>query len=242
MSLTRTQEGYFMVDAQGSRIAFPDPEGTVEKGGVIRNFGCYHEIRKRGFDYVVTRWMAETIDVESYVFRGVVKGKAWPLLAIEDTAGHGLDLVYDANGLLLGIKQKLEGLAVRAETNAAGLITGLFLTGTAGARERIMSYGYDRQGRLISASDALGQANRYEYDAKGLMVRELSKDGAVFSFKYDEAGRCARVSGLGNYDAKILRYMEHVGFTEVTDSTGAVMRYQYHPSGQVYMQMDPLGG
>ncbi|MBW8890214.1 MAG: RHS repeat protein [Fibrobacteres bacterium] len=241
MTLTRDDAGYAMKDGDGALILFPDPKGEVEKGGTIRNLTVFHEIAKRGIDYVVTRWSPNDVDVECFVFRGVVKGKPWPLIAIEDPTGQGLDLGYTQEGQLREVKQRTEGISLLVEYGAGRKVAALHLTADGTARETVARYEYDAQGLLSAAFDALGMADRYEYDREGRMTREMAKDGGVFAFKFDGESRCVRASGIDGYDAKSIRYFPNIGFTEVTDSMGAVTRYQWLPTGQVVLKINPLG-
>jgi RHS repeat-associated protein len=242
LTLTRDDAGYAMRDGDGSTVEFEDPKGEVEKGGVIRNLAVFHEIAKRGVDYVVTRWSPDSVDVERLVFRGVVKRKAWPLIAIEDVTGQGLDLEYGPQGELREVRQRMENRSLQVEYGAGARITALHLAVDGMRRDAVMRYEYDARGLLSAAIDAEGHADRFEYDAKGRMTREIAKDGGVFAFRFDDEDRCVRVSGLDGYDAKSLRFLPNIGWTEVTDSTGAVARYQWLPSGQVIVKLDPLGG
>ena len=45
-TLTKHDEGYDFLSPEGAIESFPDPENSVEQGGVIRNFGAYLEVFK----------------------------------------------------------------------------------------------------------------------------------------------------------------------------------------------------
>lgn len=242
MTLTRTPVGYRLINEEGAEIEFTDPEGRVENGGVVRNLSAFRELRRRGGDYVVTRWVADEVDVELFVFAPGRNDRPWPLTAIEDATGQGLDLQYDAGGLLRRIHQRIHGRSLHLEYSSDGRISTITVHCDGIRPETLVRYEYDQRGRLIKSVDAMEYANSYSYDEYGRIIREVAKDGGVFSFRYDEEGRCVWTAGIDNYDAKRLRYRDNIGWTDVTDSTGAVTRYQWNSNGQVVLTLNPLGG
>jgi RHS repeat-associated protein len=166
----------------------------------------------------------------------------WPLRSIEDAAGNGIDLAWDEQGRIKGLRQKHEKRTLAVAYAPDGRIASIAFHSPNGKQQILARYGYDAKGRFASAQDAMGYAERYEYDASGRVSREIAKDGGVFTFKYDDLGRCVRTSGQDNYDLKILRYFDHVRMTEVTNSLGKTTRYQWLATGQITMELDPLGG
>ena len=241
-NLTRMGDVYRFRTPEGSLEVMPDPDDTVSKGKVLLNPGAFMELAKHGYLLRVTVWKPETGDVTRYLFQAGENGKPWPLLSVETPEGQGLDLAWDQAGRLKGVRQKTEKRTLSLEYTAHGRVARLSFVQPGGAAILLAHYEYDAAGRLATAYDALGHADRYEYDADGRLLREIVKDGGVFTFKYDDRGRCVRTSGLGNYDLKILRYLDNVLWTEVTDSEGHVYRYESLPSGQVIQEINPLGG
>jgi RHS repeat-associated protein len=239
--LTREGGEYRFLTPDGSMAVFPDPDGTVARGGIVRLPGAFMEIARQGMQVVVTQWDSEEEEVTRYVFVAGRNGEYWPLRAIEDAAGRGLDLAWDDRGMLKGVRQRLEKRTLVFSHSGEGKLASVAFLLPDGRQEVLARYEYDRMGRLSAACDALGRADRYEYDAAGRMLREIAKDGGVFSFRYDEDGRCLRTSGLDGYDLKVLRYMPHIGWTEVVNSRGETTRYQCLPSGQVQKVISALG-
>jgi RHS repeat-associated protein len=240
-SLTRIRKDYHFRTPEGALEIFPDPGDEVERGKPVGIPESALEISKSGLRLAVTRWNHETGETIRYLFQPGRNGEFWPLRAMENPVGHGLELAWDESGRLKGIRQKLERRTLTFSHNAQGRIAAISVLHQDGHSRILACYEYDALGRLSAVFDANGSADRYEYDGENRMVRELIKDGGVFDFKYDDKGRCIRTSGQDAYDLKVLRYLDHVNMTEVTDSRGHVSRYKWLPSGQVVLSMDPTG-
>jgi RHS repeat-associated protein len=240
-TLTKVDKGFRFATPEGGVEVFSDPSDTVDDHGTIRNLGTFQEISKPDGRYIVTRWNVDTGSIERYVFRPGRQGEAWPLVSIEDVTGQGLDMLRDKTGRLTGIQQRLEMRTLLLHYTDHDRIKSVsFVIGN--QHHVLVGYEYDSLGRLVSAYDALSNADFYEYDEASRLIHETAKDGGGFYFKYDQKGRCIKTSGLDRYDEKTLRYLDAIRWTEVTDSRGHVTRYQWLPSGQVVTEIDPSGG
>ena len=240
-TLTQNKGEFRLFSPEGDIELFADPEGTVDRGGVVRNLGTFQELCKRDNQYIFTRWDTETGKVERFFFKEGPKGEEWLLACIEDVTGQGVDMLRDDTGRLTGIRQRLEERTLLIEYSSSNLIKSVSLLLPGNQQQVLVSYEYDKSGQLNAAYDALGYVDHYEYDTKSRLSREILKDNGVFSFKYDDKGRCIRVSGLDGYDEKTFRYLDHIGLTEVTNSLGQVKRFQWLPSSQVVSEITPLG-
>lgn len=241
VALTRNGKDYHFRNSGGAIIVFPDPGDSVEREGTIRNLGSFHEIARKGMQLRVTSWSGNG-KVVRYHFQPQRNGQWWPLRSIEDAAGNGLELAWDDQGRLKGLRQIHEKRTLAIAYSEAGRITAVGFRHADGRQQLLARYGYDDKGRMVSAQDALGNTERYEYLATGQISREIAGDGGILSYKYDDSGRCIRMSGIDNYNLKIIRYLDHVRWTEVTNSLGKTTRYQWLASGQVVLQMNPMGG
>ena len=155
---------------------------------------------------------------------------------------RGLDLFWDEKGRLSRIKQRLEQRSLAIDYTPENLISAVLFLSPDHQRQVLIRYEYNGQGRLTAAVDALNHTDQYEYDKNARMTREFLKGGGVFDFKFDDQGRCIRTSAIDGYDEKNFRYLDHIGWTEVTDSLGEIRRYQWNPNGQIITEIDPLGG
>lgn len=241
-TLTQAEDEFWFLTPEGDAELFSDSDGLVDRGGVVRNLGTFQELSKNGDRYIVTRWDVDTGEIERYVFKEGQKGEAWPLASIEDVTGQGLDMLRDRTGQLTGIQQRLEKRILLVDYTANNRIQSISFLLPDNQQQVLVRYEYDNNDRLHAAYDALGYVDRYEYDASSRIIREIVKDGGVFHFRYDEYGRCIKTSGLDGYDEKTFRYLDHIGWTEVTNSLGHVSRFQWRGDGQVVAEHDATGG
>ncbi len=239
--LTRIGKDYHFLGPSGFVTRFPDPEDAVERTGIIRNLGAFMEIRRQGAFLQVAHWKADG-RILHYHFMPDRNGQWWSLRALDDDKGNGVELAWDEQGRLKGLRQKHEKRTLVAAYTPKGRIASFSFRFPDGRLVPLAQYGYDERDRLASAQDALGHADRYEYDADDRLIREIAKDGGIFTYRYDDQGRCIRSCGLDNYDLKVLRYLDTAGLTEVTDSLGRTTRYQHLPTGQITLKLDALGG
>lgn len=238
--LTRMGKDYHFRDPGGATIKFPDPEDTIERQGTVRDLASLHEITRQGMFLRVTQWSVNGI-ITRYTFQPERNGQWWPLRTIEDACGNGLELAWDEQGRLKGLRQKHEKRTLTVAYTSAGRLVTIAFRYPDGRQQILTRYDYNSTGRLVSAQDALGFTERYEYEQSGRISRVIAKDGGVINYRYDDLGRCIRSSGLDNYDLKILRYMSHINQTEVKNSLGKSHHYQWLPSGQVILHIDPMG-
>lgn len=238
--LTRVGKDYQFRGPGGALVQFPDPDDSLDRDGVIRDLGSFHEIARQGYYLRITHWSTNG-KITRYLFAPGRNGQWWPLRWIEDAAGNGLELAWDEQGRLKGIRQKHEKRTLAVAYSAAGRIAAIAFRYPDNRLQTLVRYEYDGSGRMCLAKNALEGGDRYEYEASGHVRRELAKDGGIFTYRYDEKGRCIRMSGLDNYDLKVLRYLDHIRWTEVTNSLGSTHRYQWLATGQVSLHIDPLG-
>ena len=240
-TLTQSKGEFQFITPEGEIEIFADPEGTVDRGGSVRNLGTFQELAKQDERYIVTLWDVDTGEIERYVFKEGRKGETWLLASIEGVTGQGLDLLRDEAGRITGIQQRLEKRTLLIEYTSGNRISSVSFLMPDNQQQVLARYTYNKNGRLRDAYDALGYADSYKYDSKSRMIQEILRDGSDFYFKYDDKGRCVKTSGLDRFDEKTFRYLDHIGWTEVTNSYGHVTRFQWLPSGQVVCQIDPLG-
>lgn len=240
--LIHSRAEWRFVTPAGSLIRFADPEGRVERGGKVTEFGSYHEIRKSGAGYAITSWDPKSHEVVRFLFPPARDGIRSLLHAVENLSGHGLEFSWSESGLLRGVRQKLERRTLAFTHDSMGRLKEIAFVKADGGRIGLAKYDHGTDGRLVSAWDPNGYADHYEYDREGRIVRQIAKDGGVFSFRYDDAGRCIKTWGMGNYDSKSLRFYDSVGRSEVIDSLGNRTHYVFLPGGQIASETNPMGG
>ena len=241
MCLRRDLDGYHLIGEDGeSEISFDDETGIIESGGVIPNFGQFHELRQQGNNFVVTRWNPDGEEVARYFFAKGQDGEWWPLTNRQSVDGQAIEIGRDPNGRVVWLRQRREGRGYRLTYNTNGRVVEVHLFTP--LRERsILKYGYDRDGRLSEMSDALGNRCIYEYDEAGRMVREVNIGGMEFRFRFDNQGRCIETTGPDGFDRQLLQIFDEARLTQVTDPLGAITSYQWNENGQVEKEVSPLG-
>jgi len=91
--------------------------------------------------------------------------------------------------------------------------------------------GFDKQGRLLSATDPNGVETRYVYQADRL-VQVLDDTGHQINYVYDPKGQLARVTD--EREGVLVRYFYHQGrLTQSVDRAGHATVYEYTPNGEL---------
>jgi len=239
--LKRMERTWQFVSSQGDQNVFPDPDGRVERGHVIRLLGAFLELVRDSDGYVVTHWDVESGAIVRFVFASDKPVDNPPLVGVESVSGDGVDVTNEAPGRVKGLRQRIEKRTVVVNYSANGRILSLDLMTNEGVRTEIVRYEYDTADRLSVVYDRRGLANRYEYDANSRVSREILKDGAVYSYRYDDVGRCTHFSGLDRFNEKRLRFMDSANRTMVTNSYGKTSIYEWLPSRHIVGETDPSG-
>ncbi|WP_157527156.1 DUF6531 domain-containing protein [Micromonospora rosaria] len=123
-------------------------------------------------------------------------------------------------------------------SSSGGLLTVLWLPNRSGTMQAAYRFGYDREHNLVDVVNSSGEATRFGY-ADGRIVRWDDRNGEWYTYTYDEAGRCVGTDGKGGHLRYGFAYAD--GLTTVTDSLGAVRRYELNDRFQVVAETDPLG-
>jgi RHS repeat-associated protein len=240
-TLKRVEQTWEFLNSEGVLDTFPDPEGRLERGQVIRLLGAFLELIREGNRYIVTQWNVESGEIQRFVFAGERGTGALPLVAVENVNGDGVEVLWEAPGQLKSLRQRIENRTIQVNYSPTGRIISLVLVTKEGTRRELVRYEYDAIGRLSAVFDRKGFANRYEYDVHSRLTREILKDGAVYSYRYDEKGRCVHFSGLDRYDEKRLKFIDAANRTLVTNSYGKTTVLERLPSGQIAGEVDPAG-
>jgi YD repeat-containing protein len=223
-------------------VTFDDPDGALDRGGVVRNLGAFSEVRRSAEDaWEVTGWDPSAGTVTRYTFDARAPAGWWPLRRVEEVGRGALDLLRDEGGRLREVRQAREGRALALEYDGAGRVAALALAAPGAAAQPVGRYAYDAAGRLVRFADAGGFVTEYSYDAGGRMVGESTPGGAAYRFAYDARGRCVETTAQGRYDYKALAYADAGDWTRVTDSVGGETLYRLDEAGRVTTRVSAAG-
>jgi RHS repeat-associated protein len=246
--ITIDESGYRLVSRDGDvETPFSTTRPIASQGAVYRNLGATLELRHPTSSSIeVLAWNYLSTDVYRFLFYPD-SPSLWLLSRVELVGGGQIQIHRGRTGLIERLVQLRERRGFRIKHNTDGLAEAIFLfqedepSTLAASRPPLMRYAYDRQARLVAATDAQGNSARYEYDRRGRLTRETTVGGRVFRFAYDEAGRCTTASGLEDFARVDLAFDDQKRLTRVTDSLGNVTTYSFTPAGLLERTRSPLG-
>jgi RHS repeat-associated protein len=235
LSVTVYEEGLLVRLPDGRLAPFSHPEGNAPS----RNLQEKLSLERTASGYRVRDMAGLSYDFEP------ASNQADRLLLsrISDRNGNSIEFVRDKERLTNIVDSARRRLDV--QTDASGRIVRIDCPhpDRVDGREVLVSYTYDEEGRLLSASDALGSASRYAYQGP-LLSRETDKNGFSFYFEYDgpdEDARCVRTWGDNGIYERRLAYDLASKSTKVYDSRGGTTTYYWNDPGLVIREIDALG-
>ena len=158
------------------------------------------------------------------------------LVSKTDRNGERVELTWSAGSLVV---RTPDGRTLTLSRDASGRVVRL--TGP-GAVPRVVTYGYDPQGRLVSVTDSRGKTWTYAYDAAGRMTSDTNPLGEATVNTFDAAGRIATQT---NPRGGVWRFGYSVAgdatTTRVEDPTGVVTSYAYDRGLLQTKTVDPDG-
>jgi len=185
----------------------------------------FDTLERDGAGYLLTR-------TDQIRYRFNAEGR---LTRVEDLSGNALELIYA--GANLSEVRATDGSVLRATSDTAGRITRLDGPGAIS-----LSYTYDGDGRLLTATDAKGETATYTYDANG-MTRLDTPAGRDFlgEQRYDGQGRVT-FQRVGENFINAFVYDDANRTATLTDTYGNTITYIYDEKGRLVEQVDALGG
>lgn len=140
------------------------------------------------------------------------------LASVVNSSGKPMLFTYDIDGRLTGWQDRndawyryvydLEGRCVKTVGDRG------FLDGT---------FSYDRENRITTYTDSLGNTNSFEFDENSQVVREVDRLGAATTFVWDRYDRLlSRTDPLGQTTSYV--YDEHGRLYSVTRPDGSSVR------------------
>ncbi|WP_261888066.1 RHS repeat protein [Vibrio rhizosphaerae] len=108
-----------------------------------------------------------------------------------------------------------------------------------------VSYGYNAQSQLITATNASGETERYTYDAQHVIQSRELAGGAIFRWEWQGEGKQARAtrqfSNLTQVDTRY-EWDEDAGTVTLTNSDGSQQVYQHDGNARLIKEVDGSGG
>lgn len=166
-TLTLNKKQYVFVNGEGQVGLFNDKDNRLITGEMLQELRSFWGLSIDYPHYVVTNWPSKDKDhLLRYVFKADSEKKTFLLIGIEDATGQGLDLLYDRQGSLIQIRQRLEQrtLTLHYTYDTQYRISKVTLTRFQKPEMLLAHYDYDPKGRLKTAYDAKNQAEHYRYD------------------------------------------------------------------------------
>ncbi len=240
MILIRDIDGCRLVGDDGeSEIVFNDDRGVLDSGGVLYNFGAFHDLRLEKGRFIVTRWTPDGGDIVRFIFNSN-GDQPCPLVSYTNVEGQGIDIDRDRLGRVVSLRQRREYRALKLVYSPTGRVIAVHVV-TRDRERPVVRYNYDRKDRLSEMSDSFGNRCQYEYDDDCRMSRESTIGGLEFRFRYDFQGRCVATSALEDFDLQVLEYFDAARLTQVKNSLGHITSYYWNQNGQVEKEISPLG-
>ncbi|VVN11638.1 hypothetical protein PS683_03883 [Pseudomonas fluorescens] len=109
--------------------------------------------------------------------------------------------------------------------------------------QTVVSYAYDDAGRLISATNAVGESEVYRYDAQHVILERGLAGGASFYWEWERAGKAARcVRHWASFSQMDTRYAwDDNGQVTVFNADGSQEVYVHDQRARLVQRVDPEG-
>ncbi len=151
------------------------------------------------------------------------QGRWSPLYVVRDSGGRPLRVDDDDGGLVFSFTHDEQGR----------------LLSVADASARVVTYGYDAGGHLVSVTGLDGASWAFTW-IDGRLASKTSPTGDLTRYFYDAEGRAVRAE-LPDGGQRTLAYDPLNRRTVFTDDTGASTIYEYDDKGVVTRIVDPAG-
>ncbi|CRM57649.1 Cell wall-associated polypeptide CWBP200 [Pseudomonas sp. 31 E 6] len=109
--------------------------------------------------------------------------------------------------------------------------------------QNVVSYAYDDAGRLLSATNAVGESEVYRYDEQHVILERGLAGGASFFWEWERAGKAARcVRHWASFSQMDTRYVwEDNGRVVVQNADGSQEEYVHDDRARLVQRIDPDG-
>jgi len=163
--------------------------------------------------------------------------------SVTDPEGNLWRFTYDKYGNQTSVRDPLGHTSTTSYDRLGRPAVNTALNGNVAGKDPddfSTTYTYDPEGRMLSATDPLGNRESYSYDAAGNLVAVVA-GGHQTSYLYDAAGRLTAVYQPSHHAQGVLVYRSdgHVG--EVCDDGNNCTEYTYDDLGRPKTVTDALG-
>ncbi len=109
--------------------------------------------------------------------------------------------------------------------------------------QNVVSYAYDDAGRLLSATNAVGESEVYRYDEQHVILERGLAGGASFFWEWERSGKAARcVRHWASFSQMDTRYVwEDNGRVVVHNADGSQEVYVHDDRARLVQRIDPDG-
>ncbi|MBK3460239.1 RHS repeat-associated core domain-containing protein [Pseudomonas haemolytica] len=109
--------------------------------------------------------------------------------------------------------------------------------------QNVVSYAYDEDGRLVCATNAVGESERYRYDDQHVIVERQLAGGASFFWAWEGSGKAARcVRHWASFSQMDTRYVwGDDGRVTVHNADGSQEVYVHDDRARLVQRIDPAG-
>ncbi|NWD99367.1 RNase A-like domain-containing protein [Pseudomonas sp. IPO3749] len=109
--------------------------------------------------------------------------------------------------------------------------------------QNVVSYGYDNFGRLVSATNAVGESEVYRYDEQHVILERSLAGGASFFWAWERPGKAARcVRHWASFSQMDTRYAwDDNGQVTVFNADGSQEVYVHDQRARLVRRVDPDG-
>lgn len=181
-------------DADGNAIYEIDAQGNVTEhqydsaGNVTATRAYAHAIAVQALGSEPAISTIQSLlardDANDRVERTVYDADRRPLYKI-DAQGFVTQSIYDAFGNVTKTIQYANAVPANTSLTPQGVATPLSIS----ANDRVNTFTYDADGRLVASTDPLGATETYTYDTFGRKTSFTNKLGATWNYEYDADGR-----------------------------------------------------
>ncbi|NNA70368.1 RHS repeat protein, partial [Pseudomonas gessardii] len=152
------------------------------------------------------------------------------ILRLDNGAGRALLLRYD-RGHIVAVDYQV--FRVDSEADDAWV-----------TEQNLVAYRYDEEWRLLEATNAIGESERYQYDSLSVITERQLAGGASFFWAWERSGKAARcVRHWASFAQMDTRYAwDDNGSVTLLHADGSQEVYVHDPQARLVQRVDPDGG